>query len=81
MDVVDQLIFGQVAAQQHFIADRENIRVAGFGDLDRIGDFHFVLFPVVVEPDADHGLEPFSLAMPGISSLPSVQENERTQWT
>ncbi len=54
---IDNLVLRQVPTQQDFIADAQNIGMTGLRDFDRIGEFDFVLLPVVIEPDADHRTE------------------------
>jgi hypothetical protein len=56
--IFEQLVLGQLAAQQDLVADGKDVRVPGLGDLDGVGQFRLVLFAVLIEPDADHGLQP-----------------------
>ena len=41
MNIVKQFILGQIAAQEHFVADRDNIGMPGSGNLDGILKFQF----------------------------------------
>ncbi len=56
-NVIDQLVFGQIAAQEDLVADREDIRVPGPGNLDRGRQFLLVAPEIVIQPNADHRLQ------------------------
>ena len=57
LDVLDELVFGEVVAQEHLVADRQDSGVAGPGDLDRVAQFDFVLLEIVRQPHTDHRLQ------------------------
>ena len=57
LNVVDQLVLGQVFAQHDFVADRKDVGMPCTGDLDSIAELDFVRIKVLRQPYADHGLE------------------------
>ena len=54
--VADQLVFGQVLAQQHLVTHRQNVGVTRAADFYRCGDLALIDLPVSAEPGADKGL-------------------------
>jgi hypothetical protein len=55
--IVEQFVLGQVAPEQHLVADCKYVDMSFLRDPECILEFEFVVLPIIVEPDADHGLE------------------------
>jgi hypothetical protein len=65
VDVFNQFVLREIAAQQNLVTDRENIGMTGVGNLDGVGQFFLVLLPIAVQPHTDHALEPVLCGDPG----------------
>jgi hypothetical protein len=57
LDVIDQLVLGQVFAQHDFVAHRKDVGMPRTGNLDSIAELDFVQLEVLRQHHPDHGLQ------------------------